>query len=298
MNSATNDNPHLQTAASTTTIHIDHAGYGTVDVEPAQIPVDTDEAVLVGPSNLVPNPHNDKEHGHQHFSHRKQWLRAALLGANDGLVSIASIFLGVSGASDDHRAILLAAVAGLSAGAFSMACGEYVSVAGQKDSETADWLREKAEFLKGPEYVEREIVQLAQVYVDKGLSPQVALLVARDLHANSSSLDEIVKIHMRDELAIDMGDLAKPVQAAVTSALTFVAGGVLPVISGAFIYNPIYRLLSVVLVTVFSLIIFGVLGAHLGGSPLWKGALRMAIGGGLAMGATYGIGVLFNVAVS
>ncbi|KAJ1564300.1 hypothetical protein HK096_008691, partial [Nowakowskiella sp. JEL0078] len=240
-------------------------------------------------SCLPSNPHLDKLHGHQHYSHRAPWLRAALLGANDGLVSTSSLMLGIAGASTKKNYMLLAGVAGLTAGALSMACGEYVSVAGQKDAEQSDWIKEKNEFLKGPEFAEREKRELAECYVRKGLSKETATKVVEELHENS--LDDIVKIHMRDELAVDVEAFANPIQASIISAITFSVGACLPILITLPFHEYKLIVVAICILSAIALLTFGVLGAILGGASskkVLKSALRMFIGGALAMAGTFG----------
>ncbi|KAI8918494.1 hypothetical protein PhCBS80983_g03591 [Powellomyces hirtus] len=236
------------------------------------------------------------EIGHRHYSDRTPWLRAAVLGANDGLVSTASLILGFAGSTESHRLMILSGLAALIAGALSMACGEYVSVATQKDTESADMIREKEEFMKGPQAMERELRELAGIYEARGISPELALRVAEELHqAADGDIDEIVKVHLREELNVDVDEMANPVQAAVTSALTFAAGASLPLLATIFIKDYDLRLLLVIIASTIGLIINGMLGAYLGGAVLWKGALRVLIGGWIAMAGTYLVGRTFDV---
>ncbi|KAJ3016307.1 hypothetical protein HKX48_004121 [Thoreauomyces humboldtii] len=237
--------------------------------------------------------------GHKHYSDRTPWLRAAVLGANDGLVSVASLIVGFAGSSDDHRLMVLSGVAALVAGALSMACGEYVSVATQKDTEAADMAREKEEFMKGPQAMQRELLELAGIYEARGISPALALQVAEELHAAADGdIDEIVKVHLREELNVDVDELANPLQAAVTSACCFSVGALLPLLAAIFITNYDVRLAVVIVVTTIGLVINGMLGSFLGGANMWKGAMRVLIGGWLAMIGTYGVGKAFNVSAA
>ncbi|KAJ1551284.1 hypothetical protein HK096_001888, partial [Nowakowskiella sp. JEL0078] len=276
--------PSVESASSYNTFINSH------DPEQLTLNLDSPDECL----NLVPNPHDDHEHGHQHYSQRGQWLRAALLGANDGLVSTSSIMLGIAGASTSSEGIILAGVAGLTAGALSMACGEYVSVAGQRDSEIADWEKEREEFMKGPEFVHRELTQLAECYIRKGLSKETALKVAHELHENCKDLDAIVKVHMRDELAIDMDDISDPVLASVTSAITFAVGAALPILAAVPFSDHHIRVIAICLMAGLALLLFGYLGSIVGGSGGWKGATRMLVGGGFAMAGTYAVGAIFG----
>lgn len=235
--------------------------------------------------------HEDDEH--VHYSHRAPWLRAFVLGANDGLVSVASLMLGVGAASTDLKTMQLSGVAGLVAGALSMACGEYISVASQKDAEEADIEKERAEQLKGPEAQARELEELMHIYIQRGLSPTLARQVAEELTAG-----DVVRAHARDELGIDVDDLANPWQASVTSALAFSLGAGLPLLAGAFVLDAFLRMSVVAAASTLGLLLFGALGAWLGGATLWRGALRVLLGGWLAMVLTFGIGRLFNVSAA
>ncbi|KAI9204838.1 VIT family-domain-containing protein [Polychytrium aggregatum] len=233
------------------------------------------------------------EFGHEHYSQRGPWLRAALLGANDGLISTASLIMGAAGADSTRNVILLTGLAGLVAGALSMACGEFVSIAGQRDAEVADMRREKAEFLKGEEYAQRELEELAGIYEARGLSSRLAMEVAKELH-EKNDLDGIVKIHMRDELAIDTDDLSNPWLAAIVSALSFSMGALLPLLGALIAQDPKTRIVYVVAIATISLGAFGMIGAKVGGAPQLPAAIRVMIGGLIAMIGTYGIGVVFT----
>ncbi|KAJ3113448.1 hypothetical protein HDU96_003388 [Phlyctochytrium bullatum] len=227
---------------------------------------------------------------HTHYSQRSPSLRAALLGANDGLLSIASIVMGfASGTGGSRNVMLLAGVSGMVAGALSMACGEYVSVASQKDSEKADLAREKAEFLMGPEFVEAEMRQLA------GLSPELARRVVEELHASANGdLDRIVRIHARDELGIDVDDLSNPISASFLSALSFLFGATPPIVVVVAAPPGLPALIALVVITSVFLLLFGAIGAVLGGAPWPRAALRVLIGGFIGMGGTYLVGMAFE----
>uniref|UniRef100_A0A383V272 Uncharacterized protein n=1 Tax=Tetradesmus obliquus TaxID=3088 RepID=A0A383V272_TETOB len=225
---------------------------------------------------------------HVHYSHRAPWLRAFVLGANDGLVSTASLMLGVGAGADSLHAMQLAGIAGLVAGALSMAAGEYISVSSQKDAEEADIEKERLEQLKGPEARQREFEELVQIYVDRGLSEPLARAVAQELTDK-----DVLRAHARDELGIDLDELANPLQASWTSAVAFSMGAGLPLLAGAFIGDWRMRIISVALVSAAALVLFGGLGASLGGAKVSKGALRVLIGGLIAMGVTYAIGAAF-----
>ncbi|KAJ3207782.1 hypothetical protein HDU67_007249 [Dinochytrium kinnereticum] len=236
------------------------------------------------------------EFGHRHYSHRAPNLRAAVLGANDGLVSTSALMLGFAGADDGNRkAMILSGVAGMVAGALSMACGEYVSVASQKDAEVADVKREKAEFLKGPAYETQEMNELAQIYVSRGLCPDLARQVVENLHSSAGGdLNKIVAVHLRDELAIDVNALSNPFAASVLSALTFIMGALIPLLAAWFIQEAKWRVLSIVVASSAGLVMFGAAGSVIGGASWWKGAARVLLGGWIAMAGTYGVGLLFE----
>eukprot|EP00884_Botryococcus_braunii_P012479 jgi/Botrbrau1/21231/Bobra.39_2s0030.1 len=227
---------------------------------------------------------------HTHYSQRAPWLRAGVLGANDGLVSVASLMLGVGGGTDSLHAMTLAGVAGLVAGALSMACGEFISVSSQRDSEEADVEKERREQLKGPAAREAELRELAKIYEDRGLSKSLAHQVAVELTAK-----DVIRAHARDELGIDLDELSNPWTAAAASAVAFVIGAGLPLLSAAFIESERMRIMSLVLVSTAALAGFGVLGAVLGGANWLRGGARVIIGGWIAMGITYGVGRAFNI---
>lgn len=220
-----------------------------------------------------------------HFVQRIGWLRAAVMGANDGILSTSSIIIGVSAASASHEAILTAGAAGLVAGAMSMAAGEYVSVSSQNDTEEADLAREREELEADPH---GELHELAHIYVERGLSKHLALQVATELMEKDA-----LGAHARDELGIYEHMVARPVQAAVTSAITFAIGGALPLIMATISPQSIL-IYTVSLVTLIALAVLGALGARTGGASIIKGALRVMIWGVLAMAATAAIGTLFG----
>ncbi|KAJ7543017.1 hypothetical protein O6H91_09G022300 [Diphasiastrum complanatum] len=222
--------------------------------------------------------------GHHHFSQRAPWLRALTLGANDGLVSIASLMLGVSAVKYDRKEMVLSGIAGLVAGACSMAIGEFISVFSQRDTELADLKEERLEHENGPDAPAREMEELAQIYVGRGLSYYLAKQVAVEL-----SRGDVIKVHARDELGIDVDELSNPLQAAVASSLAFSVGGAIPLLSGAFISQFRYRLASLVISSTIALAVFGVVGAKLGGASKIKAAVRVMIGGWVAMLVTFGI---------
>jgi vacuolar iron transporter family protein len=227
-------------------------------------------------------------HIERHLVARIGWLRAAVLGANDGIVSTASLIVGVAAAGQLRSDILLAGAAGLVAGAMSMAAGEYVSVSSQADTEAADLAREKAELANDPV---AEHAELAGIYVKRGLSEATANQVADELMAGDA-----LKAHAHDELGINAIMTARPVQAALTSAATFTVGAALPLLLVFLLPEP--RL--VVGVSVGSLLflaLLGVVGAKAGGAPLVRATLRVTFWGALAMAATAGIGRLVGTAV-
>ena len=223
-----------------------------------------------------------------HFMTRSNWLRAAVLGANDGIVSVSAIIVGVAAATTDARSIAIAGVAGLVAGAMSMAAGEYVSVSSQSDTEQADMRREAAAIEADPE---GEMAELAMIWEGRGLSPQTAAQVARELHHHDA-----LAAHMRDEIGVTEVSTANPLQAAAASGVTFSAAAIWPVLAA--LLAPAGLVLPVVLVvTLLLLAVLGALGAHAGGAPKAPAVLRVVIWGAFAMAATAGVGALFGVAV-
>ncbi len=224
-------------------------------------------------------------HPEMHLVHRIGWLRAAVLGANDGIVSVASILVGVASSGAAHQPVVLAGLAGLVAGAMSMAAGEYVSVSSQTDTERADLAREKSEL---ETHWDDELEELATIYERRGIDPQTAHSVARQLMEKDA-----LGAHARDELGITEVSSANPIQAAFTSALTFTAGAALPLIA-AFVTSGATIAPAVVVVSLIVLIVLGAVGAQIGGAPLWKGALRVTFWGALAMAVTAGVGALFG----
>jgi VIT1/CCC1 family predicted Fe2+/Mn2+ transporter len=226
--------------------------------------------------------------GELHRSERIGWLRAAVLGANDGLISTSSLVVGVAAAEPSHTAILLAAVAGLVAGTLSMAAGEYVSVSSQSDTEQADLTRERGELAISPE---AERAELAELYRTRGLSRELAIQVADQLMAKDA-----LGAHARDELGIHETTRARPIQAAVASAASFAVGAAPPALLAALL--PAWVLTwGVVGVTLGLLLVLGGVAARLGGAPLTRGALRVAFWGAVAMGCTAAVGRLFGTFV-
>ncbi|RYD97601.1 MAG: VIT family protein [Sphingobacteriales bacterium] len=221
-----------------------------------------------------------------HYIHRSAWLRAAVLGANDGILSTASLVIGIAAASTIRDPIVLAAVAGVVAGALSMAAGEYVSVSSQADVEGADLKREKEELKTMPE---AELGELAKIYHKRGLDEELALQVAVQLTAHNA-----LETHARDELGINDITQAKPMQAAVASALSFVAGGALPLLVALFAPLKIMVYCQYGAAILF-LAVSGTLAARVGGSPVLKSIFRICIWGTVAMCASALVGYLFGV---
>lgn len=224
---------------------------------------------------------------HSDVGAQLNWLRAAVLGANDGITSVASIIAGVAGAVSDVRTILIAGVAGLMAGAFSMAAGEYVSVSSQRDTELALIEKEKRELREMPDV---ELEELTTLYQGKGLSRPTAESVARELTEHDA-----LRAHLEAELHIDQQDLTSPWQAALASFLSFMMGGVIPLIAVMLPPEPMRLVVTFVAVAV-ALGITGVLSAWMSGSSYVTVTARVVLGGALAMAITYGVGRLFNVA--
>ena len=225
-------------------------------------------------------------HRENHLIERIGWLRAAVLGANDGLISTASLIVGVAAASTSHHEILVAGVAGLVAGAMSMAAGEYVSVSSQADTEEADMARERRELAEQPE---AELDELAAIYVRRGLEPALARTVAEQLTAHDG-----LGSHLRDELGFNEHSRAKPVQAALASAAAF-ATGALPPLLLAWQWRGGGLSAAITVVTLLLLAVLGALAGWLGGASMVKGALRVLFWGAVALGVTAGIGHLFGV---
>jgi len=226
-------------------------------------------------------------HLEKHKGHRTGWLRAAVLGANDGIVSTASLVLGVAATGAGSKAILVAGVASLVAGAMSMAAGEYVSVSSQADTENADLARERAELANQPDH---EHAELTSIYVDRGLDENLAQQVATQLMAHDA-----LGAHARDELGLSDTLTAKPVQAALASAATFATGALLPLLV-ALLLPPSLLMWGVAGSALFFLATLGALAAQAGGSSMRVAAVRVTFWGALAMGLTAGVGALFGVA--
>lgn len=230
-----------------------------------------------------------KFHPERHQVHRIGWLRAAVLGANDGIVSTASLIVGVAAAASSKSEVLLAGVAGLVAGAMSMAAGEYVSVSSQADTEAADLSRERAELAASPEF---EHAELTKIYEDRGLDPDLAAKVAATLMAHDA-----LGAHARDELSITHVTTARPLQAAWTSALTFTTGAALPLAAAWFSPMGQPMMVTVSVGSLLFLALLGAVGAKTGNAPVGKATMRVAFWGAAAMAITAGIGKLVGAAV-
>ena len=227
-------------------------------------------------------------HREFHRSDRIGWLRAAVLGANDGTISVASLVVGVAASGASKDTLLLTGVAGLVAGAMSMAAGEYVSVQSQADTEAADMAKERGELESEPE---RELAELTAIYVDRGLDEPLARQVAVQLTAGDA-----LAAHARDELGITETLRARPLQAALASAAAFCAGAVIPILSA--LAAPAGRVAEVSSATALAaLLLFGGMAGHAGGASIARGALRVAFWGAFAMGLTAVVGRLFGAAV-
>jgi len=225
-------------------------------------------------------------HRENHRSARAGWLRAAVLGSDDAIVSTASLMIGVAAASATRGATLVAGLAGLVAGAMSMAVGEYVSVSSQRDAERADVDRERRELAAQPV---AELAELAEIYRRRGLDVGLARQVAEQLSAHDR-----LGTHLRDELGIERGTMARPLQAAWISAAAFASFALVP-IAGLLVAPETARLPAIAAVSLTALAALGALGGHLGGAPLVRAALRVTLGGGLAMAVTALIGRLLGV---
>lgn len=227
-------------------------------------------------------------HAEQHKSHRAAWLRAAVLGVNDGIVSTSSLMLGVLAASQNSSAILTAGIAGLAAGALSMAAGEYVSVSSQRDSEKADIVIEKKSLAENPD---GELAELTWIYEQRGLDKKLAAQVAQQLHDHDA-----ISAHLRDELGIDHEALSRPVQAATASAVAFSLGAAIPIIA-TLLSTRSTGGWAITVSSLVALAISGATGAFIGGGHRLGAAARVFLGGGLAMAITYFIGHLIGGAV-
>jgi vacuolar iron transporter family protein len=227
-------------------------------------------------------------HPEAHLVDRIGWLRAAVLGANDGIVSTASLIVGVAAAASKPGDVLIAGVAGLVAGAMSMAAGEYVSVSSQSDTETADLARERKELAADPVV---EQAELAQIYVRRGVEPELAQRIAAQLMAADA-----LGAHARDELGISAVTAARPVQAALTSAATFAVGAAMPLLM-VLVAPTVWLIPAVSIASLAFLALLGAIGASAGGADVGKATVRVAFWGALAMALTAGIGKLFGTVV-
>lgn len=227
-------------------------------------------------------------HIEAHATSRIGWLRAAVMGANDGIVSTASLIIGVASASASANGVLIAGISALFAGAMSMAAGEYVSVSSQADTEKADLAREAAELADQPD---QELAELTKLYEERGVQPETALAVAQQMTAFDA-----LGAHSRDELGISHATKARPLQAAVTSALTFTAGAAAPLVVVP-LAPPHMLVPAVGVISLVCLAVLGALGARTGGAPILPSVLRVVFWGALAMAVTAGVGKLFGVAV-
>ncbi|MFN9712128.1 MAG: VIT family protein [Alphaproteobacteria bacterium] len=226
-------------------------------------------------------------HAERHLVQRIGWLRAAVLGANDGIVSTSSLIVGVAAAAQGRNEILVAGAAGLVAGAMSMAAGEYVSVSSQSDTEGADLARERAELAAQPEL---ELEELAGLYAARGVEPALARQVATQLMAKDA-----LGAHARDELGISEITAARPIQAALTSAMTFSVGAALPLAAATFSPQSVITP-AVSTASILFLVLLGAVGARAGGAPVLKSVLRVTFWGAAAMALTAGVGLMFGVA--
>lgn len=224
-------------------------------------------------------------HDERHRADRVGWLRAAVMGANDGIVSTASLIVGVAAANGSPRAVLVAGAAGVVAGAMSMAAGEYVSVSSQADTEAADLRRERLELQQDPE---AEVAELTAIYEQRGVSAELARKVALELMSHDA-----IGAHAHDELGISEMTTAKPVQAALASAGTFTAGALLPLLTAA-VVPPGISVLAVALASLVCLAGLGALAAQAGGAPVARSMSRVTFWGAAAMALTTGVGSLFG----
>lgn len=229
-----------------------------------------------------------RPHHESHLVARIGWLRAAVLGANDGIISTASLMLGVASAADAPGGVLLTGVAGLVAGAMSMAAGEYVSVSSQSDTERADLARERRELATDAPAEQEE---LARIYVARGLDADLARTVAGQLMAHDA-----LGAHMRDELGLSEVTSARPVQAALASAATFSVGAAAPLLLAVLAPRPV-QVAAIAAGSLLALAILGAIGARAGGAPVGAATLRVTVWGALAMAVTAGIGALVGAAV-
>ncbi|UWZ93292.1 VIT family protein [[Pasteurella] aerogenes] len=229
-----------------------------------------------------------KKHGEHHLSHRSNWLRASVLGANDGLISTSSLMTGMVAAQPEFNTLLLTGISALVGGAISMAAGEYVSVSSQADTEKADMEMERRELALHPE---EELKELTTIYQDRGLTPELAHEVAKQLTAHNA-----LDAHMRDEISISEESFANPLQAAFSSAASFAIGAAIPIL--VILLLPLNTLLiALIISTLIGLGLLGYISAKLGGAPIRPAVMRILIWGVIAMGGTGIIGKLVGVTV-
>jgi VIT1/CCC1 family predicted Fe2+/Mn2+ transporter len=220
----------------------------------------------------------------KHYIHRSNWLRASVLGANDGIISMASLGIGLASSGCTKESLIMSMGAGLVAGAFSMAAGEYVSVSAQTDIENADIERESKELLESPE---QELDILAAIYESRGLSRATAIQVANEMTAHNA-----LAAHVRDELGINENSSANPIQAAFASGMSFTFGGIMPT-AICLLTNVDSLVMPMYVITIFFLALLGSISAFTGGSPIWKAIIRITVWGTLAMGASAITGMAF-----
>lgn len=226
--------------------------------------------------------------GEPHYVNRSGWLRAAVLGANDGIVSVSSLIVGVAAAQPEPSTVIIAGIAGLTAGAMSMAAGEYVSVSSQSDIERADITREEDALRDFPE---AELAELVSIYRERGMSEQTALLVAKELTEHDA-----LGTHVRDELGLSEIHTANPMQAALASGFTFSVAAAIPLLAAVF--APANLIIPLVLIfTVIALAALGALGAKAGAAPMLPATMRVVAWGIIAMAVTFGVGHLFGVTI-
>lgn len=235
---------------------------------------------------MAQSPHAQGFEPHDAASNDKlNWLRAGVLGANDGIVSIAALVVGVAAATSDPAAILLTGVAGLAAGAISMALGEYVSVSSQRDSEKA-WINKERRELE--EFPEEELEELVLLYQEQGLKPETARIVAVEMTEKDA-----LKTHLDIELGINQDELTNPLHAAISSAISFFAGAILPLAAVLFTPEP-FKIPATVAASLIALALTGGVGAFIGGAPVPRAILRVTVGGAAALAVTYFIGSLLG----
>lgn len=221
----------------------------------------------------------------KHFVHRSNWIRAAVLGANDGIISISCLVIGVAAATYDSSSVVISSIAALFAGALSMAAGEYISVSSQTDIEKSDIERERHELINDPE---GELRELAHIYEKRGLDEDLAMQVAKQMTDHDA-----LESHTRDELGITEVTQARPITASIMSALSFAFGGMLPII-GVFFFNAETIIPATFVITILSLALLGLVSANIGGSKASKSILRIVLWGLLAMLVTLAIGNILN----